>query len=270
MSQDFSNGRCCVFQPFDKGDFDKRFDDVLSPAIEAAKMEPYRVDRDLGATIPVETLHQEIRSAVICLADVTTRNPNVMYELGFAIASSKDVVIICGPSAEKFPFDIQHRGIITYSVGSPSDFRKLQEIITAKLKAILERQEKTIDIASSSPVKSSDGLQPHELTALAMLLANGNAVSDVVSATWFKQEMRKAGYSDAGTRLAIAKLVRLGYAESTWERDGNEPYVVYGLTEQGEGWLVENQSLLELKTPKAESSSKIGYADSITDEDIPF
>src|ERR1039458_9292782 len=112
--KDYSNGRCCVFQPFDKGDFDKRFDDVLTPAIEAADLEPYRVDRDAGSVIPVDTLHREIRSATVCVADITTRNPNVMYELGYALAAGKDVVIISGPNAEKFPFDIQHRGILSY------------------------------------------------------------------------------------------------------------------------------------------------------------
>src|ERR1700722_7642938 len=246
MNEDakYPNGRCCVFQPFDKGDFDKRFDDVLTPAIEAAGMEPYRVDRDLGSTIPVDTLHQEIRSAVICVGDITDRNPNVMYELGFAIAAGKDVVIICGPSIEKFPFDIQHRGILSYAVGSPSDFKKLEEALTAKLRIILARQEKTNDIVAASPVKRSDGLQPHELTALAMLLANSNSVSDFVSAMWFKQEMRRAGYSETGTRVAIAKLIQLGYVKSEWHRDGDEPYVVYGLTKEGEDWLVENQALL--------------------------
>jgi hypothetical protein len=39
QKRDFANGRCCVFQPFDKGDFDKRYDDVLVPAIEAAPSE---------------------------------------------------------------------------------------------------------------------------------------------------------------------------------------------------------------------------------------
>lgn len=219
----YPNGRCCVFQPFDKGDFDKRFDDVLAPAIEAAGMQAYRVDRDLGSTIPVDTLHQEIRSAVICVADITTRNPNVMYELGYAIAAGKDVVIICGPSGEKFPFDIQHRGILTYSVGSTSDFNRLEQALTSKLIVILERQEKTIDIAAASPVKSSDGLQPHELTALALLLANSNSLEDTVSAAWLKQEMRKAGYSEAGTRLATAKLVKLGYANRIGQGNITKP-----------------------------------------------
>jgi hypothetical protein len=142
-------------------------------------MEPYRVDRDAGSTIPVDTLHQEIRTAAICIADITTRNPNVMYELGFAIASDKDVVIISAPNAEVYPFDIQHRGIISYSVGSISDFKDLQQKITSKLKAILARQEKTSEIVSASPIKDSDGLQPHELTALALILANTDALGNL-------------------------------------------------------------------------------------------
>src|ERR1017187_4179022 len=113
------NGRCCVFQPFDKGAHDKRYEDTLAPAIKAAGLEPYRVDRDDGAVIPIETLHDEIRSATLCLADIGTRNANVMYELGYAIASGKDVVIICSNQlADAFPFDIRHRGIIQYAADS--------------------------------------------------------------------------------------------------------------------------------------------------------
>ena len=267
ITNEYPNGRCCVFQPFDKGVFDRRYEDVLSPAIKAAGMEPYRVDRDLGSTIPVDTLHQEIRSAAICVADITTRNPNVMYELGFAIAASKDVVIICGPSPDKYPFDIQHRGIVSYEVGSTSDFTNLEQSITAKLKAILERQEKTTNIAELSPVKNSNGLQPHELTALALLMANSHGVEDYVAASWIKDQMRQQGYTEVGSRLAMARLLKLGYVTSGTERDyGNDPFFVYRTTEKGEDWLLENQALLEVRTPK-EAPGKI---DEIRDEDIPF
>jgi len=34
---------CFMIQPFDSGKFDKRFDDVYVPAIEAAGLEAYRV-----------------------------------------------------------------------------------------------------------------------------------------------------------------------------------------------------------------------------------
>jgi|GEM_PF-298668 len=265
--RNYANGRCCVFQPFDNGgDFDKRFDDVLAPAVEATDMEPYRVDRDLGAIIPVDTLHKEIKAATVCVADITTRNPNVMYELGYALAAGKDVVIVSGPNPEKFPFDIQHRGILSYSVGSISDFKELGEKLTAKLKAVLELREKATEIADVSPVKESAGLQPHELTALALLLANSNAPDDTVTANWLKQEMNKAGYSDVGTRVALARLAKLGYVTSRWDNDGTEGWVVYGITEDGETWLVENQAKLELRLRPRQTEASL----EIKDEDIPF
>ncbi len=267
----YPNGRCCVFQPFDNGDFDKRFEDILVPAIVAAGMEPYRVDRDLGAVIPVETLHQEIKSAVVCVADITTRNPNVMYELGYAIAADKDVIIISGPSGEKYPFDIQHRGILPYQVGSSSDFKRLEEALTAKLKSTLDRQRKTTAITTAPLVRSSHGLQPHELTALALLLANSDSVDDVVGANWLKQEMRKAGITEAGTRLAMARLKKLGYTNIEWRSQYEETYVVYLLTEAGEEWLLENQSLLVLQTNQlGDEASKASKKEFRTDEEIPF
>ena len=51
------SGRCCVFQPFDKGAYDKRYEDIIAPAIKAAGLQPYRVDEDPGAVILFETLH---------------------------------------------------------------------------------------------------------------------------------------------------------------------------------------------------------------------
>ena len=82
--------------------------------------------------------------------------------------------------------------------------------------------------------------------------------------------MSKAGFDDTASRLAIARLVKLKYASFSWERDpDNDPYVVYGITQEGEDWLIENQELLVLTTSK--SKPEVVYADEgITDEDIPF
>ena len=37
---------CFVIQPFDGGPYDKRYDEIIGPAIVAAGLTPYRVDRD--------------------------------------------------------------------------------------------------------------------------------------------------------------------------------------------------------------------------------
>jgi hypothetical protein len=83
-------GICFVMQPFDNEVYDKRYEDVFAPAIIAAGLEPYRVDLDPGASILIEEIQSRIRKSDLCLAEITTDNPNVWFELGYAIASSKD------------------------------------------------------------------------------------------------------------------------------------------------------------------------------------
>ena len=79
---------CFVIQPFDGAKFDKRYTDIYKPAIEAAGLEAYRVDTDPGVQVPIDAIEKGIKQATICLADITTDNPNVWYELGFAFASA--------------------------------------------------------------------------------------------------------------------------------------------------------------------------------------
>lgn len=267
------NGRCCVFQPFDKGPYDKRYEDIIAPAIRDANLEPYRVDRDDKAVIPIETLHEEIRSAAICLADVTTNNANVMYELGFAITSSRDVVIITSTQRpERFPFDIQHRGIIEYTPDSVSDFDRLKEDITNKLRALMKTQEHVQEIVSASPVKSTQGLQPHQIAALAFVMANRETQVDGVSTYTIRRNMTDAGYTELATSLALTHLSRIGFAETIEDHDMNgEPFFRYRLLTGGEDWLLENQDRFELRrSEKPPRQQRTTFEQGITDDDVPF
>lgn len=98
---------CFVIQPFDGGKFDNRFNDVYSPAIIDAELEPYRVDQDPKVSIPIQDIEKGIRESRLCLADITIDNPNVWFELGYAIACGKEVVLVCPKERQsKFPFDI--------------------------------------------------------------------------------------------------------------------------------------------------------------------
>lgn len=76
---------CFVIQPFDSGKFDKRFEDIYKPAIEAAGLVAYRVNKDPGVSVLIESIEKGIRQAILCLADITEDNPNVWYELGFSL-----------------------------------------------------------------------------------------------------------------------------------------------------------------------------------------
>jgi hypothetical protein len=131
---------CFVIQPFDKGKFDKRYTDIFEPAIKTAGLEPYRVDRDPSVRIPIEEIEDGIKRSALCFAELTSDNPNVWYELGYAFAMDKDVVMVT-EERQTFPFDIQHRQIINYRPSSKSDFENLEKDITEKLKALLQKKK---------------------------------------------------------------------------------------------------------------------------------
>ncbi len=106
---------CFMIQPFDSGKFEKRFEETFAPAIRAADLEPYKVNQDPRVDVLITSIEDGIRSAAVCLADITMDNPNVWFELGFAFAANRPVVMVCSDErVGKYPFDIQHRVVTPY------------------------------------------------------------------------------------------------------------------------------------------------------------
>jgi len=127
--------KCFIIQPFNTR-FNQRYEEVFKPAIIEAGLEPYRIDQDLSTRVPIESIEKGIKESLLCFAEISTDNPNVWYELGFAFACKKDVVMVCSDERQdNFPFDIRHKQIIKYGTNSVSDFEKLKETIVKKINA---------------------------------------------------------------------------------------------------------------------------------------
>lgn len=248
-------GKCFVIQPFDNDKFDKRFVDVFQPAIIAAGLEAYRIDKDLAVRIPIDDIERGILESDICFAEITLDNPNVWYELGFAYACGKDVVLVCSDErpGNKFPFDIQHKLVLTYKTGSISDFQHLQQNITNKIVAF-QSQSRKIQKLSESPVVDTEGLKSHEIALLICLTENQVVSEDTVSVHYIKSQMTKAGYTDIATSVGIKTLVKMGFVVTRMEVDeyDNNYYPVAKMTEQGENWVLQNQDKLVFRIEKVE------------------
>lgn len=242
-------------QPFDGASFDRRFDEVLAPAIAAAGLEPYRVDRDAGVSIPIDDIEAGIRNADVCLAEISADNPNVWFELGYALACRKEVVLVCSADRQsRFPFDIQHRSIITYKTEAPRDFDDLGERITARLKAA-SRKAASIATLAESPLPATEGLAAHEIVALATVMESSLDPESPPSAYSIKQDMSKAGFTEVAAAVAIKRLLRLGYIDMTQSSNYNrDDYTGFILTEIGEDWLLSNQDRLVLRRVDAKSA----------------
>ena len=160
--------KCFVIQPFDGGKFDKRFKDTFEPAIRDADLEPYRVDQDPKVQVPIDAIEKGIREAALCFADVTTDNPNVWYELGYAFAANRPVIMVCANDRTDFPFDIQHRTVIRYGTDSRSDFDVLRDKITTRAKALMS-QGTPVEAPTPSDGSADDAPSPIEVALLAIL-----------------------------------------------------------------------------------------------------
>lgn len=240
---------CFVMQPFDGDVFDKRYETVFAPAIKAANLEPYRVDRDPGVSVPIEQIEAGIQRAGLCFAEITMDNPNVWFELGYAIAASREVVLVCADERKThFPFDVQHRSIIKYKTGAPQDFDELKNKITERIVALIKKQVEIGKVASISPMQDTEGLSSHEVVALVTVMQNNFVSTDLVSSWRIRDDMNKAGFTDIAVALAMKHLSEKNLVYSRdLEDDKGYPFVGYGVTTPGEKWLMANQGNLRLR-----------------------
>jgi hypothetical protein len=245
---------CFVIQPFDSGKFDKRYADIYKPAIEAAGLIAYRVDKDPGVSIPIESIEKGIREASICLADITADNPNVWYELGYAFALGKPVIMVCSEerTGKKYPFDIQHRSIITYMTDSPSDFDTLTGSLTTKIKAMMAQGEVLEQIAEADPLVSIEGLSPTEILALAVVASRAFLPGDAVSVYIAKRDSEAAGLTGMGLNIAIRRLTSKHFVQivENYDEPTGETYTAIAITENGWGWIDKNESRFALHKPE--------------------
>jgi hypothetical protein len=269
-------GRCFVIQPFDKGAYDKRYEDVIVPAIINAGLEDYRVDRDPATKVLIEAIEEGIRCSDACIAEITTDNPNVWYELGFAIANDKPLVMICDSKERTgpFPFDVRHRVIITFAPESPRDFLALQTEITSRLRALLKATAQAQTMASIQSSETISGLSPHEMAALQTVMENQLSATDAMSASEVQRQMVKAGFSKLAGTLSLRLLENRDFLESVEESDLNgNSWWCYRVTPMGVNWLLSHQELFQLRRgpePRPRELSPEDLGQEITDDDVPF
>jgi nucleoside 2-deoxyribosyltransferase len=266
---------CFVIQPFDKGPFDKRYRELLVPAIEDAGLKPYRVDEDPSVAIPIDDIEKGIREAEICLADITTNNPNIWYEVGYAMANGRPVVLICAePRSEPYPFDIRHRHIISYTQHSSSDFDSLKKQVTLRLKAQAKRAEELQTVAAMSQIGATEGLSPHEISVLITIMSIVSNPEAGVHPYKIKESMERSGYTPMASTLALAGLKRKEMIEYEQDSDDFGNIVpACKVSPQGLAWMLDNQERFRMRVvdeEESEEKTEPGGSGPMTDEDIPF
>jgi tetratricopeptide (TPR) repeat protein len=135
---------CFVLMPFgqkpDAGgaviDFDAVYRDVIAPAIRDADMEPLRADEEVTGGIIHKAMFERLILCEYAVADLTTANANVFYELGVRHAVRPWSTVALFAKGSRLPFDVTMLRAIPYTLtpaGTPDDIDATRKSLTAQL-----------------------------------------------------------------------------------------------------------------------------------------
>jgi hypothetical protein len=259
---DTSEPTCFVIQAFDGSTFDRRYRETILPALKAAGVTPIRADEILGLQPIVTKIESAIRDASICLAEVSTDNPNVWLELGYALALDRPCVILCDKALrEKLPFDISHRPVVFYRSDSASGFAELGRQIDINVRHEVDTATRIARTpAVHQNTESPSGLSDYEIEILATLLAVWPTTDGSLPEHELQKKLKASGYQPVALGLGLTRLVAQGLVLDTTrtERSYNDDFElrVFRISPDGIRWLDLNQNLLRIRKTD--------------DDDIPF
>lgn len=164
---------CFVLMPFGtKSDaegntfqFDKIYQQVIKPAVEAAGMEPIRADEEKIGGIIHKPMFERLILCEYAVADLTTANANVYYELGIRHASRPYSTVMLFAEGNRIPFDLGPVRGCPYPVeadGSPSSIDATRTLVTTKLQ---EAKANAAQSAKDNPVfQLLDQMEPPDIS----------------------------------------------------------------------------------------------------------
>jgi hypothetical protein len=95
-------------------EFTTIFTDIIKPALDEAGYEVSRADTDINQERILRKIIKGITGAKLVIAELTSLNPNVLYELGLSHGLRVPTVLLA-QSIDEVPFDLRSHNIQLYS-----------------------------------------------------------------------------------------------------------------------------------------------------------
>ena len=156
---------CFIIMPFGKKmdaegntvDFDAVYHQLIQPSVIAANMEAVRADEETVNGIIHKPMYERLILSDYAVADLTTANANVFYELGIRHAVKPFTTITLFASGSKLPFDLNFLRCMPYDY----DFEKKLTNAASNIKDLSKQLlSAKLDRKTDSPVyQLVDGIQ---------------------------------------------------------------------------------------------------------------
>jgi small subunit ribosomal protein S1 len=165
----YQKGNCFVMMPYgvkelpngQKFDWEEHWKEVLEVTIAEAGMTPLRALDMYGPGMLFDRIWQGIQEAEVVIADLTGRNPNVLYELGLAHVIGKRILLL-SMFPEDIPVDLSQFVQIPYN-GTKT--LQLAQTLKKNLQAARLQPPNEMMLLPFGP----DGIQEISVTVLSVM-----------------------------------------------------------------------------------------------------
>ncbi|WP_337034734.1 hypothetical protein [Paenibacillus illinoisensis] len=241
---------------YDPGHFNRVYEYIIKPACEAAGFKPSRADDTKHTnTIILDILNQIVKADMV-LCDLSSKNPNVMYELGIRQAFNLPVVLIKDAITQRV-FDTSSLRDIEYDHSLRIDnVNATVKKVTEALKLTYEMREK-----DTHSLISLLNIQPASLPEKKELSPEISLVLDEIRSLkenndYMDKHTAKRSFSLRGGKTSEEEKVALvmeGFFQDTLK--GLTVFVEHSI--YGKGQVTDYNSLTSTITVKFDSANVI-------------
>jgi len=166
-----SSSLCFVIMPF-SAEYDLVYHQLIKPAAETSGLKVLRADDIYSPGVITEQIRAAIHQSRICIADVSGKNPNVLYEVGIAHTLDKTTILL-SQSVEQIPFDLRAFRVVLYDM---KKIKRARENLVSAIQEILGERK---------------------LVEAEELLQQGNVKAAIAEASiYFEQTLRELIYQN--------------------------------------------------------------------------
>jgi hypothetical protein len=137
---------CFILMPFGRKsdsaglmiDFDAIYRQIIAPAIADVGLEPLRADEELSGGIIHKAMFERLILCDYAVADLTTANANVFYELGVRHAVRPAATVLLFSGRSRLPFDVALLRALPYAIndaGLPDSVEDSRRTLAEHLRA---------------------------------------------------------------------------------------------------------------------------------------
>jgi MAP3K TRAFs-binding domain len=209
-------GSCFVIMGFgEKTDFqsnpqrvlnlNRTYEDIIKPVVKETGHTCVRADEIIHSTVIDKPMYDNLLSADLVIADLSTANVNAVYELGVRHALRPQRTIVLAEKNFSFPFDLNHLSILKYEhLGKEIGFTEVMRVrkeLNRKITTLMNSPEVDSPVflfipslqpaslprapaamAAAGPPASSSEPMDREQKSFAELLVSFRAARDEVKA----------------------------------------------------------------------------------------